>query len=197
MSVRKWTFMLAAFLLGVTGAALAQSHDQPGPVPVQRVPVDNAAPKPKDNRKEPPRSDQLSPDESSSKQTEIDVTPPKGDEKHTGATDEELGEFHPYDPHKSAKCIEVGDYYFKQGNYRAAISRYEEALEWKPRDAEATYKLAVVQEKSGNINDALANYQAYLKILPSGPFASKAQQGVDRLKSKAGDTAAQSAPGPS
>ena len=189
--------MLAVLLLSVTGVALAQSHDQDGPVPVQRVPVDNSAPKPKDNRKTPPRSDQLSPDESSSKQTEIDVAPPKGDEKHAGATDGELGEFHPYDPHKSAKCIEVGDYYLKQGNYRAAISRYEEALEWKPRDAEATYKLGAVQEKTGNLNDALANYQAYLKTLPDGPFAAKAQQGVDRLKSKAGATAAQSTPGPS
>ena len=141
MSVRRWILMLAALLLGVTGVALAQSHDQEGPVPVQRVPVDNSAPKPKDNRKQPPRSDQISPDESSSKQTEIDIAPPKGDEKHPGASDDELGEFHPYDPHKSAKCVEVGDFYFKQGNYRAAISRYEEALQWKPRDAEATYKL--------------------------------------------------------
>ena len=55
----------------------------------------------------------------------------------------------------------------------------------------------MVQEKTGNVNDALANYQAYLKILPGGPFALKAQQGVDRLKSKAGATAAQSAPNPS
>ncbi len=197
MGVRKWILMLAVLLLGLTGVALAQSHDQEGPVPVQRMPVDNSAPKPKDNRKAPPRSDQISPDESSSKQTEIDVSPPKGDEKHPGATDEELGEFHPYDPHKSTKCIEVGDYYFKQGNYRAAISRYEEALEWKPRDAEATYKLGVVQEKAGNYNDALANYQAYLKILPEGSFAAKARQGVERLKSKAGAASAQSAPGPS
>ena len=197
MSVRKWILMLAALSIGVTGVALAQSHDQDGPVPVQRVPVENSAPKPKDNRKAPPRSDQLSPDESSSKQTAIDVTPPKDDEKHIGATDEELGEFHPYDPHKAAKCIEVGDYYLKQGNTRAAVSRYQEALEWKPRDAEATYKLGAVQEKIGNLNDALANYQAYLKVLPDGPFALKAQQGVDRLKAKAGATAAQSATGPS
>ena len=61
MSVRKWILMLAALLLGVAGVALAQSHDQDGPVPVQRVPVDNSAPKPKDNRKAPPRSDQISP----------------------------------------------------------------------------------------------------------------------------------------
>ena len=197
MSVRKWTFILAILSLCLTGMALAQSNEQEGNVPVQRVPVDSSAPKPKDNRKQPPRSDQLSPDESSSKQTEIDVTPPKDDQKHPGASDEELGEFHPWDPHKAAKCVEVGDYYFKQGNYRAAISRYQEALEWKPRDAEATYKLGVVQEKTGDFNGALVSYQAYLKILPVGPYAPKAQQGIDRVKSKAGPTAAQSTPKPS
>src|SRR5208283_1171069 len=125
------------------------------------------------------------------------ISPPKGDEKHPGANDSELGEFHPWDPHKAAKCIEVGDYYYKQGNYRGAISRYQEALEWKPKDAEATYKLGEVQEKTGDLNSALANYQAYLKLLPKGPLAEKAQKGVDRLKSKAGVTAAQSAPKPS
>ena len=95
MSVRKWTFILAILSLCLTGMALAQSNDQEGNVPVQRVPVDSSAPKPKDNRKAPPRSDQISPDESSSKQTEIDVTPPKDDEKHPGASEEELSEFHP------------------------------------------------------------------------------------------------------
>lgn len=197
MKVRLRLFILAIACLFVSACAFAQSNDQEGNVPVQRVPVDSNAPKPKDNRKQPPRSDQLAPDESSSKQTQIDVAPPSGDEKHAGASDDELGEFHPYDPHKAAKCIEVGDYYLKQGNTRAAISRYEEALEWKPRDAEATYKLGDVQEKLGDYKAALANYQEYIKILPKGPFALKAQQGIDRLKAKAGVTANPSAPNPS
>lgn len=195
MSVRRLILILAVFCLCLTSLALSQSNEQDGPI--TRVPVDKSAPPPKDNRKAPPRSDQIAPDESSSKQTEIDVTPPKGDEKHSGADESELGEFHPFDPHKAAKCVEVGDYYYKQGNYRAAISRYQEALEWKPRDAEATYKLAEVQEKSGDLTAALTNYQGYLKILPKGPYADKAQKGVDRLKSKVGTTAAQAAPKPS
>ena len=184
--------------MALSGLAVAQSNEQEGPVPVQRIPVDSSASKPKDNRKAPPRSEtnELAPDESSSKQTEIDVAPPKGDEKHPGASDEELGEFHPWDPHKAAKCVEVGDYYLKQGNTRAAISRYQEALEWKPRDAEATYKLGAVLEKTGDLNGALTNYQAYLKILPDGPYAAKAQQGITRLKPKV-DSASAAAPKPS
>jgi tetratricopeptide (TPR) repeat protein len=197
MGWRSLTLAAAALFFGVCIVS-AQNNEQEGPVPVQRIPVDKSASRPKDNRKAPPRSDtnQFSPDESSSKQTQIDVSPPKGDEKHVGASDEELGEFHPWDPHKAAKCVEVGDYYYKQGNYRAAISRYQEALGWKPRDAEATYKLAQVQEKTGDFSGALENYQTYLKILPSGPYAAKAQQGIERVKPKA-NTAAQASPKPS
>ena len=187
--------ILAGIVLCFTGLTLAQSNDEEGPI--TRVPVDRSAPPPKDNRKQPPRSDQLAPDESSSKQTQIDISPPSGDEKHPGNNDSELSEFHAWDPHKAAKCIEVGDWYFKQENYRAAMSRYQEALEWKPKDAEATYKLALVQEKSGDPTAALANYQAYLKILPNGPYAEKARKGIDRVKSKATPTAAQATPNPS
>ena len=187
--------ILASIVLCLTGFTLAQSNDEEGPI--TRVPVDRSAPPPKDNRKQPPRSDQLAPDESSSKQTQIDISPPSGDEQHPGNNDSELSEFHPWDPHKAAKCIEVGDWYFKQENYRAAMSRYQEALEWKPKDAEATYKLALVEEKSGDPTAALANYQAYLKILPNGPYAEKARKGIDRVKSKATPTAAQATPNPS
>ena len=195
MSVRLPIIILAGLVLCLTGFTLAQSNDEEGPI--TRVPVDRSAPPPKDNRKQPPRSDQLAPDESSSKQTQIDISPPSEDEKHPGNADSELSEFHPWDPHKAAKCIEVGDWYFKQENYRAAMSRYQEALEWKPKDAEATYKLALVEEKSGDPTAALANYQAYLKILPNGPYAEKARKGIDRLKSKATPTAAQATPNPS
>lgn len=188
-------FILAIACAILTGRAVAQSPDDG---PITRVPVDKSAPPPKDNRKAPPRSDGLAPDESSSKQTQIDISPPAGDEKHPGAAleDSEYNEFHPWDPHKAAKCIEVGDFYYKQGNYHAAISRYEEALEWKPKDAEATYKLGDAQEKAGSFSAALENYQAYLKLLPKGPYAEKAQKGVNRLKSKAGVSAAQAAPKP-
>ncbi len=193
MTVQVRAFILAMVCLCLSGLTLAQSNDDDGPM--TRVPVDRSAPPPKDNRKAPPRSDQLAPDESSSKQTEIDVSPPLGDAKKSAEADNsELSEFHPWDPHKAAKCVEVGDYYYKEGNYRGAISRYQEALEWKPRDAEATYKLGEAQEKSGDLAAALGNYQAYLKILPKGPYAVKAQQGIDRLKSKAGATSAKAVP---
>jgi len=192
-------FLLLASSLGLS-LAVAQSNEQEGPIPVQRVPVDRSASRPADNRKQPPRQAEdnaLAAGESSSKQTEIDISPPKGDEKHPGAPESDVAEFTPWDPHRAAKCIEVGDFYFKQQNYKAAISRYEEALQWKPHDAEATYKLGEVLEKSGDFSGALTNYEAYLKILPSGPYADKARKGIDRVKPKLDSTSAQAAPQPS
>lgn len=183
MNVRFRFLIFAVLSLCFVAAAVGQSGS-----PAERLPVDKSAPPPKDNTAEPPRHDDDTAGESSSKQTEIDVAPPKNDDKnHPNSyevdTESDVGEFHPYDPHKAMKAIEVGDFYFKKENYRAAISRYQEALQWKPRDAEATYKLAEALEKSGDKAGALENYRAYLKILPHGPYAQKAEEGAERLKS--------------
>lgn len=93
----------------------------------------------------------------------------------------DVNEMHPYDPHKADKHIEVGDYHFKRKNYKAAESRYREALLWKPDDAEATYKLAVSEEKLGELAEARQGYEEYLKILPRGPNAEDSRKAIERL----------------
>ncbi len=156
---------------------------------MEQVPVDKSAPPPPDNRKAPPRSDTVAPDESSSKQTQIDVSPPADDAKaHPEAdlADTGVDEFTPWNPMKAMKDIEVGDFYYKRENYAAAISRYREALEFKPHDAEATFKLAEVLNKTGDTSGAIENYQAYLKILPDGPYAKRAHQALQKLQAKTG-----------
>jgi tetratricopeptide (TPR) repeat protein len=90
----------------------------------------------------------------------------------------------PWDPHKAVKDIEVGDFYFKKKNYRAALGRYQDALVYKPNDAVAQFRLAECFDKIGNSGDAVTHYQEYLKILPHGPFAADAQKALDRLKAK-------------
>jgi tetratricopeptide (TPR) repeat protein len=176
--------LVALFCLIFLGVSIAQDDG-----PVQRIPVDKNAPPPK--KTTPPRSDQAGPDESSSKETQIDVSPPAGDLKDHPGADLDTGdsEFSPWEPLKAMKSIEVGDYYFKVENYSAAISRYREALEYKPRDAEATYKLAAALEKSGDLKGAMQDYQEYLKILPHGPYADKTHKAIDRLKQKGISTA--------
>jgi len=131
-------------------------------------------------------------DESSSKDTRIDLSDPKGDAKNhpqSAATVSEaedsasdVKELHPWDPHKALKDVEVGDFYFKRKNYRAALDRYKEALVYKPNDAIANFRLAECAEKLNNPTDAVVHYQEYLKILPHGPFASDAEKALVRLK---------------
>lgn len=156
--------------------------------PVEQVPADKNAPPPSDNRAQPPRSDNVPAGESSSKQTQIDVSPPTNDAKSHPEADlggGDVDEFTPYNPMKAMKDIEVGDFYCKRDNYDAAISRYREALEYKPHDAEATFKLAEALSKTGDVAGARENYEAYLKILPNGPYAKKAREALAKLKEKA------------
>jgi tetratricopeptide (TPR) repeat protein len=129
---------------------------------------------------------------SSSKDTRVDLSPPAGDDKKhpqsgTAVMDAEdanadVQEMHSWDPHKAAKDVEVGDFYYKRKNYRAALARYKEALIYKPNDALATYRLAECQDKTGDGSEAVTHYQDYLKILPHGPFAADAQRALERLK---------------
>lgn len=134
-------------------------------------------------------------EESSSHDTRIDISPPKDDAKNHPASKDAIAEldiadnpdtsgvqeFHPWNPMKALKNIEVGDYYFKRKNYKAALDRYKEALYYKDNDAIASFRLAVCQEKIGDKAEAKKYYAQYLKILPEGPFAKDAHASLDRL----------------
>lgn len=153
----------------------------------------------------PPRSDRVraqdlgpAAGESSSKDAPpVDMNPPTDDSKTHPQSSEavanaeadssragEVTELHAWDPHKSAKDVEVGDFYFKRGNFRAAEARYRDALLYKDNDAVATIKLAICLEKLGILDDARAEYESYLRILPHGPQAAEAQKRLARLKAE-------------
>ncbi len=158
---------------------------------VIRASAQNESPQ-SQNQQDKSESSARASEESSSKDTRIDLSPPKDDQKNhpmsgVAISDAEesasdVQEFHPWDPHKAAKDVEVGDFYFKRKNYRAALERYKEALIYKPNDAIANFRLAECSEKVGTPSDAITHYQEYLKILPHGPFAADAQRALERLK---------------
>jgi len=166
----------------------------------------------------PPRSDRINADElgdepgqSSSKDTQIDLSPPADDGKaHPHSSDQssdvlrdegsssggagDVSEFRPWDPHKASKDVEVGDFYFKRKNYHAAEDRYREALYYKSNDAIATYRLAVCLEKLERPGEARQEYEAYLKILPHGPQAEDAQKAIARIVDRSKEPAAGAKP---
>jgi Tetratricopeptide repeat len=131
------------------------------------------------------------------KETQVDLSAPANDAKTHPQSSEAVAnaekdtlssggitELRSWDPHKAAKNVEVGDFYFKRKNYRAAEERYRDALRYKDNDAIATIRLAVCLEKLGILDDARAEYESYLKILPHGPQAGDAQKAILRLKTE-------------
>jgi tetratricopeptide (TPR) repeat protein len=180
-------FILAALaFLCLGGWAIAQEPSQPEPEPSQ----ENQA---------PPRSDHdrnAEAGESSSRETRVDISPPKDDAKNhpnSGAVDTDpeaeppadVQEMHPWNPYRAMKDDEVGDFYFKRKSYKAALARYQDALVWKEKDAVANFRMAQCYEKLDDPEQAIVHYQEYLKILPGGPYAKDAQKALQRLKAEA------------
>ena len=75
----------------------------------------------------------------------------------------------------------MGQWYLKLKNYRAALERFNHALTYKPNDAEAIFGLAITQEKLDLLSLADKNYRKYLEILPNGPKAREATEGLKRV----------------
>ncbi len=174
MKLRLWVVLIVGLVLLAFAPARLRAQDD-----------DSASTKADDSARQTEMS--------SSKDTRIDITPPKDDIKNhpnssvpSADSDEapsDTEEMHPWDPHKAAKDVEVGDYYFKRKNYKGALERYKDALVYKPNDAVANFRLAECEDKMGNSTDATQHYEAYLKTLPEGPFAADAKKALDRLKS--------------
>ncbi len=156
----------------------------------------------------PPRSDRVNVNDlgnadgmSSSQNTQIDLSPPADDTKthpHSGDILTDAGssgggdttEMHPWNPHKAAKDVEVGDFYFKRKNYVAAEDRYREALYYKDNDAIATYRLAECLDKMDRPLEARTQFENYLKILPNGPQSEDAKKAIARINNAESKTKA-------
>lgn len=177
-------------------------NSQPSQLPASQVPASEVP-----ANQQPPRYDKDSSDqekteteksrarsaeagESSSRDTKIDTTPPKDDAKNhhdTGAgisdnaEDGDVQEMHPWNPYRAVKDNEVADFYFKQKDYKAALARSQDALIYKPDDAMANFRAAQCYEKLKQPEEAIPHYQAYLKVLPQGPYAKDAKKALVKL----------------
>jgi tetratricopeptide (TPR) repeat protein len=179
--MRSFVFtVLVSLILG--GWAVAQQQQTP---PEQPPPDQNDA---------PPRSPVATdPGASSSRDTRVDLSPPKDDTKDhplsgvpdTNPEDEpaaDVQEMHPWNPYRAMKDDEVGDFYFKRKSYKAALARYQDALLWKEKDAVANFRIAQCYEKLDQPDQAVPHYEEYLKILPDGPYAKDARKALQKLK---------------
>jgi tetratricopeptide (TPR) repeat protein len=165
------------FFLVVVLAAVPCAWGQSAPKGQSPEPPPNQAPP----RSQPtPKTSQPGPGDSSSRDSDWNAGPATADDSVT--------ELHSWDPYKALKDVEVGNFYFKRQNYRAALSRFCEALQYKPNDAVATFRIAESLEKFDDLAGAQAYYESYLKILPEGPFAREAKKALDRIKGQSDRT---------
>jgi tetratricopeptide (TPR) repeat protein len=192
--MRRFVF-IALLSLCLGGWALAQQQSQSDP----EQPGQNQS---------PPRSDrdrEAAAGESSSRDTKVDLSPPKDDAKNhpnsgVVASDPEaepsgeVQEMHPWNPYRALKDDEVGYFYFKRKSYRAALARYQDALVWKEKDAVANFRMAQCYEKLDQPDQAITHYQEYLKILPEGPFAKEAQKALQKLRAEAKNETSEKTP---
>jgi len=90
-----------------------------------------------------------------------------------------------YYPPGAVKCVEIGKFYLRRGNYRGALSRFEEARDTDPNYAPAYLGLGKVYEKLGLKQKSLDAYRKYLDELPSVKDAMEArgaQRAIARLE---------------
>jgi outer membrane protein assembly factor BamD (BamD/ComL family) len=86
-----------------------------------------------------------------------------------------------FNPLQAQKELQVGNYYFKTGNYRAALGRFREAVKWNENYAEAYLRMSEAHDK---LKDTVAARKALEKYLELEPNGKQAEQARKRLSGK-------------
>lgn len=86
-----------------------------------------------------------------------------------------------FNPLEAEHDLRVGNYYFKRGNYKGALSRFKEATLWNPSYAIAYLRLGETEEK---MKDKQAAQEAYAKYLELAPDSKEADAIRKKLAGK-------------
>lgn len=78
-----------------------------------------------------------------------------------------------FNPLQARKEVQIGNFYFKRGTYKAAAGRYLEATKWNPGYAEAYLRLGEAYERLKDSKAARAAYEKYLDLDPKGKPAAQ------------------------
>jgi len=89
-----------------------------------------------------------------------------------------------FNPLQARKEIEVGNFYFKKGSYKAAAGRYERATKWQPDLAEAYYKLGQAREKLEQWEAAVEAYRKFIELPGAGKRTAEVKRTIARLEAK-------------
>src|SRR6266581_469262 len=87
-----------------------------------------------------------------------------------------------FNPLQASKELRVGNYYYKQGKYRAASLRFLEATKWDGSLAEAYLRLGESREKQHDRKGAAEAYAKYLEVAPDAKDAAEVKKRLARIK---------------
>jgi tetratricopeptide (TPR) repeat protein len=86
------------------------------------------------------------------------------------------------DPILCEKNITIGDFYYKQKNYAAAIRRYLDALEYQADSARAFEALARAYQKNGDPAKAISTYKQFIEKNPDSPKVAEFRAKLTKLE---------------
>jgi tetratricopeptide (TPR) repeat protein len=72
--------------------------------------------------------------------------------------------------------LKVADLYMNSGNYRGAVLRYQDAIQFDPQNDAALYGIANAMCRENLTAEAMAHFKSYAKSNPQGKYAIKAEK---------------------
>ena len=78
--------------------------------------------------------------------------------------------------------LKVAKFYMRDDNLKGAYLRAQDAVKTQPEYSAAHYALAEIAEKMKKKDEAIAEFQTYLKLDPDGEKAKEARKALDQLK---------------
>lgn len=148
----------------------AENNAAQPPMKLEEVPAEPQSkrePQPTQGKKTPPAA---------KNPTEPDVTAPPVELEETKPI------VYSYDPAKASKALEVGNYYFKKGNWAAATQRFEESVKWNPKFSAGYLRLAEAREKKGELAKSIEAYRKYLELDPNSKKKKDVEKSIARLE---------------
>lgn len=85
-----------------------------------------------------------------------------------------------FNPLQASKELQIGNFYFKKGSYRAAVQRFREATRWNAGYAEAWLRLGEAWEKLKDRKAAREAYAKYLELEPDGKEAADVRKKLNK-----------------
>jgi tetratricopeptide (TPR) repeat protein len=149
------------------------------PAIAQDTPSPYGLPPPFKPKTEAPAPDTAKPDTAKPDSATTDIPP---DEMPPEEDKSDAPKVFSFNPVQSKREVTAGDFYFKKGNYIAAVSRYDEATKWNDGNAEAWLRLGEAQEKRSNAKAAREAYQKFLELAPDDKSAPEIKRRLAKLK---------------